>query len=67
MYRQLEDEFGDVVAKARRGQELAAAALAEQVGLTAEDIARIEAYEWTPAPHAVERLAQALGLHAGKL
>ena len=67
MYTQLEDEFGDVVGKARRGQEIAVAALADRVGLTAEDIARIEDYELVPAADAIERLAQALGLHPGKL
>ena len=48
MYTQLEDEFGDVVGKARRGQEIAVAALADRVGLTAGDIARIEDYELVP-------------------
>ena len=67
MYTQLEDEFGDVVGKARRGQEIAVAALADRVGLTAGDIAKIEDYELIPAADAIERLAQALGLHPGKL
>ena len=67
MYTQLEDEFGDVVGKARRGQEIAVAALAARVGLTAGDIAKIEDYELIPAADAIERLAQALGLHPDKL
>ena len=67
MYTQLEDEFGDVVGKARRGQEIAVAALADRVGLTAGDIAKIEDYELIPAADAIERLAQTLGLHPGKL
>ena len=67
MYTQLEDEFGDVVGKARRGQEMAVAVLADRVGLTAGDIARIEDYELVPAADAIERLAQVLGLHPGKL
>ena len=67
MYTQLEDEFGDVVGKARRGQEIAVAALADRVGLTAGDIAKIEDYELVPAADVIERLAQALGLHPGKL
>ena len=67
MYTQLEDEFGDVVGKARRGQEIAVAALAGRVGLTAGDIAKIEDYELIPAADAIERLAQVLGLHPGKL
>ena len=67
MYTQLEDEFGDVVGKARRGQEMAVSALAERVGLTAGDIAKIEDYELVPAADTIERLAQALGLHPDKL
>lgn len=67
MYTQLEDEFGDVVGKARRGQEIAVAALADRVGLTAGDIAKIEDYELVPAADVIEGLAQALGLHPGKL
>ncbi len=67
MYAQLEDEFGDIVAKARRGQEIAVAALADQVGMAAGDIARIEDCELVPTVDAIERLAEALGLHPGKL
>lgn len=67
MYAQLEDEFGDVIAKARRGQELAAAALADRVGMAAGDIAKIESYELIPTAAIIERLARALGLHPGKL
>ena len=67
MYTQLEDEFGDVVGKARRGQEIAVAALADRVGLTARDIAKVEDYELVPAANTIERLAQALGLHPDKL
>ena len=67
MYAQLEDEFGDVIAKARRGQELAAAALAARVGMSAGDIAKIEGYELIPGTDVIERLARALGLHPGKL
>ena len=67
MYTQLEDEFGDVVGKARRGQEIAVTALADRVGLTAGDIAKIEDYELIPAADAIEELAQVLGLHSDKL
>ena len=38
MYVQLEDEFGDIIGKARRGQELEVADLAERAGLRAADI-----------------------------
>ena len=67
MYTQLEDEFGDVVGKARRGQEITVAALADRVGLTAGDIEKIEDYELVPSADAIERLAEALGLHPDKL
>jgi len=67
MYMQLEDEFGDIVGKARRGQEIAPAELAQQVGLSEADLDRIESYELTPDADAVRRLAQVLGLHPEKL
>ena len=46
---------------------MAAAALADRVGLTAGDIAKIEDYDLVPAADTIERLAQVLGLHPGKL
>jgi glyoxylase-like metal-dependent hydrolase (beta-lactamase superfamily II) len=67
MYVQLEDEFGDVVGKARRGQEIDEAGLAARVGISTEDLTRIENYELIPEPPTVERLAAELGLHPGKL
>ena len=67
MYMQLEDEFGDVVGKARRGQEINPAELATRAGLGREEIEKIEAYEWTPAEPGVQRLAECLGLHPEKL
>jgi len=67
MYMQIEDEFGDVVGKARRGQEIPLPSLGEAVGLSVPDLEAIEAYELTPDLAAVERLARALGLDAAKL
>lgn len=67
MYMQLEDEFGDVVGKARRGQEIAASDLAGKIGLSEEDLAKIEGYELTPDADTVARLAENLGLHREKL
>ena len=66
-YTQLEDEFGDVVGKARRGQERTVEELAAAAGIGAGDLERIEAYESTPDAPVVDRLAAALSLHAGKL
>ena len=67
MYMQLEDEFGDVVAKARRGQEMSTAQLARLSGLREEDLNEIEAYRLTPDIEAVDRLAGNLGLARDKL
>ena len=67
MYVQLEDEFGDIIGKARRGQELEVADLAERVGLPAADIGKIEEYEMTPDSSKIAKLAESLGLHEGKL
>lgn len=67
MYMQIEDEFGDIVGKAQRGQELSHDELADRVGLSVSDLERIEAYELTPEPETVDRLAAALQLHPTKL
>ncbi|MEW6755779.1 MAG: MBL fold metallo-hydrolase [Candidatus Latescibacterota bacterium] len=67
MYQQLEDEFGDVVGKARRGLEVAVEELAADVGLPPADIARIERYELIPDPPAIARLAERLELHPARL
>jgi hydroxyacylglutathione hydrolase len=67
MYMQLEDEFGDVVGKARRGQEIEPGDLAREVEITEEELAKIEGYELNPDPQTVARLAERLGLHPGKL
>ena len=67
MYAQLEDEFGDVVGKARRGQEMSVAQLAARSGLSVEELDEIEAYRLTPDIGTVDRLADSLGLHNDKL
>jgi glyoxylase-like metal-dependent hydrolase (beta-lactamase superfamily II) len=67
MYIQVEDEFGDIVGKARRGQEIAAAELARRVQLSQSELQKIEDYELTPDQTTVERLATELGLHPQKL
>ena len=67
MYMQLEDEFGDVVGKARRGREISVTALAEQVAVSENDIERIESYELTPPDETIDALADYLELDAAKL
>ena len=66
-YTTLEDFFGDIVGKARRGRGLSEAALASAAGLTAADVGRIEAYELTPDDGRIRTLAGALDLDAEKL
>ncbi len=63
----LEDELGDIVAKARVGREYTLGQLAELSGVPAGDISAVEAYRLTPSAEDLARLAQALKLDAGKL
>ena len=67
MYTSLEDEFGDVVGKARQGLELPVAQLALASGLAEEQIVRIERYELIPPRAAVTAIALALGLRPERL
>ena len=66
-YATLEDFFGDIVGKARRGQGLSEADLARTVGLTADELGRIESYEWTPEDDRILALAKALNLNGANL
>lgn len=66
-YDTLEDFFGDIVGKARRGRGISEAALAQSVGLTAREIGQIESYALTPDDRVIRRLADALNLDGEKL
>ena len=66
-YDTLEDFFGDIVGKARRGRGISEAALAQNVGLTAREIGQIESYALTPDDRVIRRLADALNLDGEKL
>ena len=66
-YDTLEDFFGDIVGKARRGRGISEAALAQSVGLTAREIGQIESYALTPDDRVIGRLADALNLDGEKL
>jgi len=63
----LEDEFGDVVGKARRGLGLTVEELAVRTNVPARSIAEFEAYKARPTPEEVARLAAALSLREGPL
>ena len=67
MYDALEDEFGDVVGKARRGQEKSVADVANACGFSPADVERIESYQWVPETQGVEAMASCLGLDGIKL
>jgi transcriptional regulator with XRE-family HTH domain len=66
-YTTLEDFFGDIVGKARRGQGVSVADLAQTVGLDMAQIGEIESYAFTPNDDGIRNLAQALGLDGEKL
>lgn len=66
-YDGLEDEFGDVIGKARRGQQLSVQDLSRAADVAAQRIEAMEAYTVRPETGEVERLARALGLHEAKL
>ena len=63
----LEDELGDIVAKARAGQTMSAGTLASRAGISEGDIGLIEAYRLVPDAAVVRALASALGLAPDKL
>lgn len=63
----LEDEFGDIIQKARQGLGLALERVSRESGIPALELQRMESYQLRPTPEQVERLAAALGLHPGRL
>jgi hydroxyacylglutathione hydrolase len=67
VYMQLEDEFGDVVGKARRGREISVSALAERIGISENDVERIESYELIPPEETIDAIAAFLELDPAKL
>jgi hydroxyacylglutathione hydrolase len=60
--RKLEDEFGDIIAKARRGLGLSSVP-----GVSASELADIESYRLTPDRATILKLAAALKLDGPKL
>lgn len=64
---QLEDEFGDVIAKARAGRGLFAAQTARTAGLEEPQLVEIEHYRFKPAEGTLKQLADTLHLDPEKL
>ena len=63
----LEDEFSDIIKKARTGQGLSVGDMARMTGLSSGDITALERGARLPDRNEVRALAQALGLRAGQL
>ena len=63
----LEDEFGDIIGKARRGQNLSHDEIATAAGITTEELTRMEQYTLKPTETQVFRLAEVLNLDGAKL
>ena len=63
----LEDEFGDIIGKARRGQNMSQNQIATATGITAAELARMEQYTLKPTESQVFRLAEVLNLDGVKL
>lgn len=58
----LEDELGDILGKARNGKNWNQSDLAKSVGVSSEEIKRIENYEWIPEQSLVLKIAEVLDL-----
>ena len=63
----LEDEFGDIIGKARRGQNLSQSQIAAAAGITEAQLARMEQYTLKPTEAQVYKLAEVLNLDGTKL
>jgi len=63
----LEDLYGDIVGKARRGQKLTEADLGKKVGLSEQQIKDLQASKWKPDDATLRKVAAALGLAGDRL
>lgn len=67
MAYELEDEFGDIIGKARRGNGLSLNHVANEAGITDAQLSQLEAYTLKPTEDQVHKIANALGLNGSKL
>ena len=63
----LEDEFGDIIGKARRGQGLNPSQVAGKAGITEAQLSQMENYTLKPTEDQVHKIAQVLNLNGAKL
>jgi len=66
-YDTLEDFFGDIVGKAKRGLGISDSRLEKETGLSSAQISEIENYELVPEDSTIQTLAHALRLDGNKL
>ena len=67
MAYELEDEFGDIIGKARRGIGLSLSHVANQAGITDAQLSQLEDYTLKPTEDQVHKIAEVLGLDGAKL
>ncbi len=63
----LEDEFGDIIGKARRGQGWSIAQIADTTGLAETQLSQMENCTLKPTENQTRQIAQALNLDGAKL
>ena len=63
----LEDEFGDIIGKAKRGQGLSHSQVAGRAGITESQLSQMENYTLKPTEDQVYKIADVLNLDAPKL
>ena len=63
----LEDEFGDIIGKARRGQNMTQSETATAAGMTEAELSRMEQYTLKPTEAQVYKIAEVLNLDGAKL
>lgn len=63
----LEDEFGDIIGKARRGQNVSQSQIASAAGITEAELTRMEQYTLKPTETQVFSIAEVLNLDGAKL
>ena len=67
MAYELEDEFGDIIGKARRGNGVSLSQVAGGAGITDAQLSQMEAYTLKPTENQVRAIANVLGLNGDKL
>lgn len=67
MSQALEDEFGDIIKKSRRGMGYSPEDVQRLTGINGSSLAALESYRRDPTPAEVKKLAEVFRLNADKL